>query len=403
MGHKVLLITQVFYPDEVSTANLFTNLCSVLVSDGVEVEVWCAHPSYTQTRRQSKNLIHNGIKIKFLSSTNFRKSSIGGRVINYLTFMLSVFMKLLFTRDQRPVMTHTTPPTLAIFLSVTCFMTGRKFIQVLLDLFPEGLIRLGKLKRRSLIARVWQRLFVLSLKKTDQLIVIGRDMKMWIESQISDHKNISYIPLWQDDKLIEPVRFENNDMVSEYGLNDSFVVQYSGNMGLWNDMKTIGKAVMLKPSGVRFLFIGDGMRKKEFIDSLDGNIPSNVMMLPFQPNDTFKKSVSACHAALVSLGPGLEGMAVPSKIYGIMAAGIPVVALVPPQSEIAKIVKEEYCGIVVEPGDFNGLNNAVLLLKSDNTLRQNMGLNGRKAFEEKYTTGKVAEQYKNIISLVNFK
>ncbi len=401
MGHKVLLITQVFYPDEVSTANLFTNLCSVLVSDGVEVEVWCAHPSYSQTRRQSKKLIHNGIKIRFLVSTNFRKSSIGGRVINYLTFMLSVFIKLLFTKDKRPVMTHTTPPTLAISLSVACFLTGRKFIQVLLDIFPEGIIRLGILKRRGIIAGLWQKLFVLSLKKSDHLIVIGRDMKIWIESKMSDHKNISYIPLWQDEELIIPVSFENNDMVAEYGLKDSFVVQYSGNMGLWNDMRTIGKAAMLEPSGVRFLIIGDGMRKREFIDSFDGIIPSNVLMLPFQSNDSFKKSVSACHVSLVSLATGMEGMAVPSKIYGIMAAGIPVIALVPPQSEIAMIIKEERCGIVVEPGNINGLNDAILLLKSDKSIRQNMGLNGRRAFEEKYTTRKVAELYKNIISAVN--
>jgi rhamnosyl/mannosyltransferase len=66
-------------------------------------------------------------------------------------------------------------------------------------------------------------------------------------------------------------------------------------------------------------------------------------------------------------------------------------------------VKEENCGIVVEPGDFNGLNDAILLLKSDKSIRQKMGINGRKAFEEKYTTGKVAEKYKNIIRELNFK
>ena len=398
MDNRILLITQVFYPDEVSTANLFTNLCSVLVKDGMEVEVWCAHPSYNITSKGSKHLIYNGINIYFLASTNYRKSSIGGRVINYLTFMLSVFLKLSFTGDKRPVMTHTTPPSLAILLSFVCLMKGRKYIQVLLDIFPEGLIRLGKIKRGSIIAKVWQSLFVYSLKKTDKIVVIGRDMKMWIESQITNRKNISYIPLWQDDELISPLSFENNDLVTEYGLKNSFIVQYSGNMGLWNDMKTIGKTVMLQPPGVRFMFIGDGMRKKELVESLDGNIPSNVLMLPFQPNDTFKKSVSACHAALVSLSNGLEGMAVPSKIFGIMAAGIPVLALVPPESEIAMIVKEDNCGILVKPGDFKGLYDAILLLMSDEVSRRNMGLNGRRTFEKKYTTRKVAEQYRIIIS-----
>ena len=112
MAIKILLITQVFYPDEVSTASLFTNLCSELVKKSVDVEVWCAHPSYTHTEKQSRKLIFNGINITFLSSTNFKKTFITGRLINYLSFTLSVLLKLLFSKDKTTVLTHTTPPAL---------------------------------------------------------------------------------------------------------------------------------------------------------------------------------------------------------------------------------------------------------------------------------------------------
>lgn len=398
MNSKVLFITQVFYPDEVSTANLFTDLCSALVRDKVDIEVWCAQPSYTYTERQKGEIVFNGIHISYLTSTNFRKTSISGRVINYVTFMTSVFVKLLFSKDKRPVMTHTTPPTLAIFLSLICFLKKRKFIQILLDIFPEGLIRLGKLKRNSFFVRLWQSLFVSSLKNTDLLIVIGRDMQVWIEKIISHPEKLAYIPLWQDDELICPAGFEENEIIEQYNLKDNFIVQYSGNMGLWNDMKTIGKAVIRNPAGVRFMFIGDGIRKNELLNSMDMQMPANVIMLPFQAKENFRKSITACHAAIVSLAAGLEGMAVPSKIYGIMAAGIPVIALVPPESEIAMIVREEACGIVVDPGDVDGFVNAVNTLKTSEDIRKMMGTHGRTAFEQKYTIEKVAQKYKILIA-----
>jgi glycosyltransferase involved in cell wall biosynthesis len=278
-----------------------------------------------------------------------------------------------------------------------CCLKGRKYIQILLDIFPEGLVRIGKLNRKSAFVRIWSRLFIYSLNNTDRVIVIGRDMKAWIETLTTSSEKLFYIPLWQDDKMISPFKFDENEIVAQYGLNNNFIVQYSGNMGLWNEMETIGKAVLQKPPGVMFMFIGNGMRKKELLDSMDMKIPENVLMLPFQVKENFRKSITACHAALVSLSGGLEGMAVPSKMFGIMAAGVPVVAIVPSESEIAMIIRETKCGIIVDPGDYKTLNDAILLLKSDEIERRNMGENGRKAFLEKYTTRRIAQQYKALI------
>src|SRR5450759_4345331 len=105
MSKKFLLISQVFYPDQVSTANLFTNLCSVLAEDKIEVEVWSAHPSYTELKRQPANLLYKGIKIHYLPSTNFHKNSLPGRLFNILTFTVSAALKILFSSDKTPVWT----------------------------------------------------------------------------------------------------------------------------------------------------------------------------------------------------------------------------------------------------------------------------------------------------------
>jgi colanic acid biosynthesis glycosyl transferase WcaI len=398
MSNKILLISQVFYPDEVSTANLFTNLCSVLVGDNIDVEVWCAQPSYTVLEKQPKSISQNGIKIFFLASTNFPKTNLLGRLINYFTFTLSVITKLIFSKEKTTVFTHTTPPSLGIVISFICAFRKRKFVYVLLDIFPEGLVRLGKVSKNNIFVRLWQYFFILSLKKSGKIVVIGRDMKKWIGDVYPESvEKTEYIPLWQDDKLISPLEYCMNKFVIENELVDKFVIQYSGNMGLWNEMETMGKATRENLKNVVFMFVGGGMRKKELLEAIPTEDLKNVMILPFQSNDKINTILTACHAGVVTMRDKLEGMAVPSKIYGIMAAGKPVIALVPLNSEIAYIVREENCGFVLAPGDIDGFIKSIDLLKSDENLRNQMGKNSRLAFEKKYSTSNIAVRYKLII------
>jgi len=236
----------------------------------------------------------------------------------------------------------------------------------------------------------------MAFKNSNKIIVIGRDMESWLFSKYkSIELKVHYLPIWQDENLIRPADFETNPFVIKNNLQCSFVVQYSGNMGLWNDMKTLGKAVNMCKEDVVFIFIGGGMRKKELINAISVNTMKNVLLFDFISNEEYSYSVTACHIALVSLSKGLEGMAVPSKITGIMAAGVPVVAAVPEESEIAYIVNEENCGIVVQPDDANAILNAIIKLKSDVAMRKEMSRNARCAFEKKFTTSTAAEFFKD--------
>lgn len=245
-------------------------------------------------------------------------------------------------------------------------------------------------------------MFIKSLKKSDVIIVIGRDMLNFLEGVYADGLiKTKYIPLWQDERMISPGEFITNNFVKKLKLEDKFVVQYSGNMGLWNELKTIGEAVKQNTEEITFMFVGGGMRKSELFEPFLSKDSKNVISLPFQPNDELGSLLSACHIALVSLRSGLEGMAVPSKIYGILAAGIPIIALVPSKSEIAMIVEEENCGIVVDPIDVNGLIRAIQYLKSEEIIRSEMGKRARNAFENKYTTKIIASEYKKLILNLN--
>jgi glycosyltransferase involved in cell wall biosynthesis len=159
----------------------------------------------------------------------------------------------------------------------------------------------------------------------------------------------------------------------------------------------MGRAAMLNIENVVFIFVGGGLRKKELLDELSFGEQKNLIVLPFQPNENFNNILTASHVQIVTLREGLEGMAVPCKIYGIMAAGIPTIAMVPEQSEIAFVVREENCGVVLGPCDIEGLKRIITTLKTNINLREQMGQNGRKAFEKKYTTKIIAEKYKRVL------
>jgi glycosyltransferase involved in cell wall biosynthesis len=396
-NNKLLLISLVFYPDEVAVANLFTSLSTVLVSQGYDMEVWCAQPSYTSTAKQPKTLIYKGIRINYLKSTSFRKDNFAGRIVNVFTFSFIVALRLLFSASRTQVISHTTPPFLAIIISLICKIKKRPFVYVLMDVFPDGLIRLKKVSHRNVFIKIWYTWHLAALKRCAKIVVIGRDMLKWIkEIYPEDSGKISYIPVWQDEDVIRPMDFKSNPFVVKNQLGDEFVVQYSGNMGLWNEMETIGKVINSKPDKIKFVIIGSGIRRNELLNTIKSG-SANVVYFQFQSNADYAQSVAACHVGLVSLRDGLEGIAVPSKIIGIMAAGIPVIALVPAQSEIAYIVREENCGYIIHPSDSEGLLNAIIKLRSDENLRAKFGKNGRDAFLKKYTTRIIARSYESIL------
>jgi colanic acid biosynthesis glycosyl transferase WcaI len=401
MGKKFLLISQVFYPDQVSTANLFSTLGSALSEEGIEVEVWSAHPSYTVSERQPRKIIYKGMTIYYLPSTNFKKSSFPGRVLNILTFLFSASLKLLFSKEKVPVWVHTTPPILPLALSGLCSLRNRKFINILLDIFPEGLIRLGKVSRRNIFIRLWQRMFKNSLLRSEKIIVIGRDIAHYVLDIYPEcQEKLEYIPHWQDDNIIFPVNFSDNNFVIEKQLGAKFVVQFSGNFGIWNDVKTMGKAVMKNIDNVFYIFVGEGIRKAELLNEIRLDVQENVMVLPFQDVNNFNNILNASHVHLVTLNEGLEGMAVPCKIYGILASGRPVIGIVPANSEIAYIIKEENCGLVVAPGDLDGFIEAIIFLRDNEATRILMGQNGRKAFEQKYTSRAAGNKYIELINRI---
>ena len=248
---------------------------------------------------------------------------------------------------------------------------------------------MGYLEKNSIISIVWRGLNRAIYNSADYIVVLGREIQknFYEKVSIEQHDKIKYIPNWADPKLIRPVEIDDNPIIANLNLGNKFIVQYSGNMGLTHDMETIIEAAnaLKKHEDIHFIFIGGGGKLNK-IKSMAGKYElENVTFLPYQPRESLKYSLGASHVSLLSLEKEAEGLSVPSKLYGIMASGRPMIALVSENTEVAFTLKEFDCGIVSPPKDIYSLVDSIIWLKDNETERVQMGKKAHKAFLNQFT------------------
>jgi glycosyltransferase involved in cell wall biosynthesis len=212
-------------------------------------------------------------------------------------------------------------------------------------------------------------------------------------------EKLRIIENWADGDAIRPLPRSENPFIREHGLAGKFVVMYSGNMGLLHDLESIvGAAARLRErTEMRFVFIGGGGKLPAVRRLVDEHRLDNVLLLPYQPREALGYTLTAADVSLVSLAAGNEGLAVPSKLYGIMAAGSPVVANVPEACEVARVLAEAECGLVVPVGDPEALAGAIARYLDDPELRRRHGSNARTEFERRYALERVVDRWVEVL------
>ena len=405
--NKLLVLCQLFYPELVSTGQTLTELCEMLVDMGVDIEVVCGPPTYVDRKSLIPNNIeYHGIRIRRAWGTRFPKLNIIGRTINQVTFAISAFLRLASDSSKMPMLVLTNPPFLAMIGSIFRIFRGRRYVYLIFDVYPETPIRLGILKEKGLVSRLWERCNSFMLRHASVIIVIGRCMRdIMVKKVDSETKGkISVIHVWSDDKLIQEVSDNKNPFRQKWGLEGKFVVSYSGNMGRFHDMETIIESVKIlnkKFNDIAFLFIGEGHKKAKIQELARVWRLKNCQFHTYVERKDFGLSLQCADIGLVSLLEGQEGLSVPSKAFGLMAAGLPVIGVMSNKSEVARIIVEEQCGVVIKPGDAEGLVKAILDLYNDKSKLSIMGRNARNAIDSKYNLKAAAKAYYKIITTVN--
>lgn len=406
---KILIYAHYYYPDVASTGQILTELCEGM-KDVFDITVICVVPSYTgkieekyKIKRIYKENI-NGINVVRVRVPEFQKSNKVSRIKNLLAYFFNSLLATLKLEKHDYVFTISQPPILGGVLGVLGkWIKGGKLIYNIQDFNPEQTMVIGYAKNKLLLSTVMM-IDKFSCKQSNKVIVVGRDMQETLKNRFNNKKvpENTFINNWIDEKEIYPLNENYPKVVAfkeKYNLQDKFIIMYSGNIGLYYDLENIIK-VIGKFNGredVIFAFVGDGTVKKEIESYAIENKLRNVTFIPYQEKADLIYSLNAADIHWVVNAKGIKGISVPSKLYGVMAAGKTVLGVLDEGSEARLIVDECNCGLCTEPGNYNEIYNKIEYILSNKEKIKELGQNGRKYLEMNLTKNVSINKYKNTI------
>jgi glycosyltransferase involved in cell wall biosynthesis len=399
------LLCEHFYPEMISTGMHMTELATRLTELGWQITVYTAKPAWgtdgDASDAASKEIVYEGVRILRVPTVASQRGGLVSKGVAAVSFAVSVSWAV--WRDRRAydgMIITTNPPFVGVLGWFFTRVYRRPYLLIVYDVFPEFAISLGVLRADSLLARAWRRLTAAILSNAAVVVVIGRDMAELIRGKMPARRRdrIVLIPNWSDERHIRPVPPQENGFRSEHGLQGRFVVQYSGRLGEKHNLEPlIDAARMLSDTNVLFQFVGEGAKKPKLQEMVARYGVTNVQFLPYQPMDRLAETLSAGDVSVVCLEMGHTGISVPSKAYGVMAAGTPILGMLDPVGEIAQTIKETGCGVLVDENP-DDVASTIRELMADPGRIEAMGGAARAAFLEKYTLSVAAQAYDRALS-----
>ena len=400
---RILIINQFFYPDIAATAQLMTDLTEDLAKRNLDITVLTSNSNYLGGKLDlSKNGRFIPARIIRVNSLSFGRRHVQGRVLDYLSFLVMILCRSLFLPRFDLVLALTTPPLIASVGLLLKMVKKSKYVCLVEDLYPETAIALGILGEKSLIVRMTGKISRMIYRRADRIIAISENMKRKLTGKDIDENKITVIDNWADQRLIYPIEQKKNWFIREHNLQNKFIVQYSGNMGMGHDFDTFlnGLIRLQTYEDICFLFVGDGPKKRDIMLFKQVHNLQNLICLPYQDRKDLAFSIGAGDISLISLQPSLDGCIVPSKLYGIMAAARPIIFVGSEESDIARIIERAECGFQVDEGDVDAFVKQVLYLYQNPDIVVDLGRKGHafflKHFERKAATNRYLDLFQNL-------
>lgn len=394
---RLVFVNRYFDPDQSATSQMLTDLARSLATRGFDVHVICSRQLYDEPGRDlvAEETL-SGVVIHRVTTTRFGRGRLPGRAMDYASFYVAcAFMLLKLLRHHDVLIAKTDPPLLSLLAAPIAGLKGVKLINWQQDIFPEVASRLGANPLPKLLDGSLRFLRDASLRTATVNVVIGGRMREYLLARGLPAAKLDVIENWADAGLIQPKAVTASALRVSLDLRERFVVCYSGNLGLAHEFETLlGAAEELAgETAFVFLIIGNGAKMDALRKGVTMRGLANFRFLPYQPRATLEDSLAAADVHLVSLLPALEGLIVPSKLYGILAAGRPLVFIGDPDGEIARVIQSARCGRVVAVGESQMLASSLRELASDALGCASMGKRARKILCEKFSLETAIERW----------
>ena len=412
---SVLVIPHLFYPEVASTAQIYTELFHELEND-FDITVLCAVPCYSghiddKYKVKGKDLYeeqYGNIKILRVPVKEFDKTDKKSRVKHILSYYNNCKKQIAKLGHFDVTFVCSQPPIIGGMLGVYSKKKNHsKLIYNIQDFNPEQAEAVMSKKLKPAFD-LMKKIDMKSCEKADEVIVVGRDMAETLKNRFKNKNAPKYTVInnWIDEKQIYPLKKHEKitKFKEQYDLLNKFVIMYSGNIGLYYDLVNIAKTINELPKDLKtksgkdivFSFVGAGSALNDVKEILKDNL--NVRFIPYQPKEDLIYSLNAADVHLCVNAKGIKGVSVPSKCYGIMAVGKPILAVLEKDSECEQIISNSNCGICSEPGDYNKIKDNILWFINNEDKLDELGVNGYKYLLDNFTKDLSINKYKDVIN-----
>jgi colanic acid biosynthesis glycosyl transferase WcaI len=399
---RLIFVNRYFFPDHSATSQILSDLAFDLAGAGREVHVVTSRQIYDDAKADlPAHEIINGVRVHRAASTQFGRGALLGRAMDYVSFYRSIRRVLAELAGQGDiVVAKTDPPLLSVVAMGPARRNGARLINWLQDIYPETAAVLGVPLMRGPLALSLKALRDRSLRQAEATVVVGKLMARHVADLGVPAARIHVIANWCNDEEIRPIAPEQNPLRQQWGLAGKFVLGYSGNLGRAHEYQTLLGAAERLRHDERFVFlmIGGGKRFAELEDAVkERRLDRSFRLVPYQVQAMLPYSLNVPDAHWLSLNPKLEGLIVPSKFYGIAAAGKPVIFIGDKNGEIAQLVDQYSCGTAIATGDAGKLVGTLQKWLTTPAIVAEMGRQARSMLDAKFTRQQGLARWRDLL------
>ncbi|HEX3944645.1 MAG TPA: glycosyltransferase family 4 protein [Rhizomicrobium sp.] len=402
---RLIFVNRFFFPDHSATSQILSDLAFHLVEAGRTVHVITSQQRYDDGRAvlPERETIR-GVEVHRIATTRFGRKNLFGRAVDYLSFYASARTALLQTATSGDIIiAKTDPPLLSIVAMHAARRRRAHLVNWLQDLYPEVAENLGVPYVGGPVAYMLRMLRDRSVRFAAMNVTVGGRMAAKVSASAGSDIAVCVIQNWTDEEQVLPVQASENPLRASWELENKFVVGYSGNLGRAHEFETIlGAADLLRDnSRITFLFIGGGHSFDQLARRVNElKLERMFCFMPYQDRAQLRYSLGVPDVHLLTLRPEVEGLIVPSKFYGIAAAGRPVLAVIARDGEFAPLIENWHSGLVIEPGQPGQLADAISRLAQDKMLRLEMGRQARRMLEAEFTRRRAFQRWRDVFACI---
>lgn len=400
----ILILTPFYSPDLGPSAPLYTMLSEGLIKRGHQVTVLTAVPHYpsgkVSTAYQSRSVWHsteNGVEVTRVRVPSVKRSNLAMRLLQFLCYQLGAIWAGFRLQYDVVIVSN---PALSAWLPFVYFVVLRHKPAVFSvhDVYPDVGITLGIFRHKSVISIVGG-LERYCLKHSFVVRILSESFRPGLRRLGVPNTKMALIYDWVDTDLIQPIS-RCNPFAQEHKLIDHFVVLYAGNLGFSQGLEMVLASAeqLAECSDIHFLFVGDGSGRHALVEQARQRNLTNVQFLPFQPRECLPEVLASANISLVILRKGIGTGSLPSKTFSILASGRPLIASVDEGSETWNLIQKANAGVCIEPEDPLKLTAAILKLRNDSELRENLGKMGRTWAEQEHSPQSAVTRFEELLN-----